>query len=127
MSRPGTFKKGHKKNGGRKKGTPNKITRDLFEKAEELGVNPFEILLRFAKGDWAGLGYNSPTKTISAGMGITIEVDQIDSEIRMQAAAKACEYLFPKRKSIDVTSDGHAVDFTSLAALAEKVSGSGKN
>ncbi len=36
---------GCKKNGGRNKGTPNKITRDLLDKLDELGFDPAEALV----------------------------------------------------------------------------------
>lgn len=79
-------KKGLPKTGGRKKGCPNKKTQELRECAERLGVNPFEVLLLFAEGNWKALGYNRSV---------------IAPPVRARAAAEACQYLHPKRKAIE--------------------------
>lgn len=73
--------------GGRQKGTPNKKAITLLEKTLELGIDPFEILLLFAAGDWKRLKYDQETL--------------IEPSIRVQAAGKACEYLHAKRKTIE--------------------------
>lgn len=85
---------------GRKKGTPNKDTIPLEEKAKEIGVDPFEILLKFAKGDWEGLGFKSATITRIGKNGEAYEVDAITPDHRLKAASEACQYLYPKRKAI---------------------------
>ena len=77
------------KTGGRKKGTPNKGSAPCSEKAHELGIEPFTVLLLFAAGDWQKLGYAAP----------------IDPAIRCKAAAEACHYLYPKRKAIEHPTD----------------------
>lgn len=107
---------------GRKKGTPNKSTSHLHELAEELGVNPFEVLLHFAKRDHVALGIPEYTFKV-AGKGqdaTTIEEPTISPELQQKAAKDACEYLFPKLKSIE-----HAgKDGTDLfAKLLEDLSG----
>lgn len=79
--------KGRHDGGGRRKGSPNKRTVLLIEKAAYLKVDPFEILLLVAKGDWQGLGY---------------EFNPITLGDRLAAATQACQYLYPKRKAIDV-------------------------
>lgn len=94
-------KKGLPKTGGRKKGQPNKKTEELRECAKRLGVNPFEVLLLFAEGNWKALGYDKE-KFVS---GIN-EYGQwykwtIDPAVRSKAAAEACQYLNPKRKAIE--------------------------
>lgn len=92
-----------KRTGGRAKGTPNKRTQDLLQKTEELGVDPFEILLHFAAGNWEELGYDSPTRQIVAQGGEVIDIDTIPPELRQKAAHDACPYLFPKRKAVDMS------------------------
>jgi hypothetical protein len=87
---------------GRQKGTPNKKSLALLERAQALGVDPFEVLLRFAKGDWQGLGYDSPTEIIMTKTG-PMEKDRITPDHRLSAASQACQYLYPKRKAIEVT------------------------
>jgi hypothetical protein len=93
--------KGKTPGSGRKKGTPNKKTADLVDKANELGVDPFEILLLFAKGDWKTLKYPAETfRKESAGGVVNIEY-YIAPELRANCASRACEYLHPKRKAVE--------------------------
>jgi hypothetical protein len=97
------FKPGHKKMGGMKKGA---ITRDrqmLLDKAKELGVDPFEILLRIANNDWKGLGYKKEGQTVHTAGGGSFYQPEIDCALRAKAAADACQYMLPKLKSIDIT------------------------
>lgn len=87
---------------GRKKGTKNKRSAELFELAEEIGVNPFEVMLFFAKGDWKGLGYEA--KSFISGYsnsGDPIEKLYISSDQRLEAAVQASKYLYPQLKSIE--------------------------
>lgn len=96
--------KGHK-TGGRAKGTPNKKTQDLQAMAEKLGCNPFEILLRFAMRDWKGLKFETETKLKIALNGMPVEVPHITPEMQLDAAEKASQFLYPKRKAIDLSTD----------------------
>lgn len=96
------FQPGHKFGKGRKKGQKNKDSIPLEEKCKELGVDPFEILLHFASGNWKKLGYKSETKTIF-GNNFSNEEYNIEPSIRSKAAAEACQYVYSKRKAIDVT------------------------
>lgn len=98
------FKKGQKKTGGRQKGRPNQKSLPLIEKAQELGIDPFEVLLLFAAGDWKRLGYESETFTKYGAGGVENELFTIQPSVRAKAAAEASEYLHPKRKAIDVTA-----------------------
>lgn len=106
-------KPGTPKTGGRAVGSVNKKTAEAQDIAEKLGVNPFEILLRFAKNDWKGLGYKSPTVTKYASNGIPYQEDVISPELRHSSAGKAAEYLYPKRKAIEQTfSDSEITSIT---------------
>lgn len=93
---------------GRAPGTPNRSTLDLQKMADELGIHPFKILLYFADGDWESLGYKEEYET-KMSMGQAFYVLTIDPEIRRKAAAEACQYLFPKRKSIEIIQSPPAV------------------
>lgn len=104
------FVKGQKKVGGRAKGTPNKPTRTLIEKAQELGVDPFEVLLLFAKEDWKSLGYEARTKTSFTSAGIEFEEFIIEPAMRVKAAAEACQYIHAKRKAIEQTVDPQLIE-----------------
>lgn len=98
---------------GRKKGTPNKKTQEAQDIATKLGVNPFEILLLFAKNDWKRLGYDSKTITKFSVAGDPYEEDRISPELRHSSAGKAAEYLYPKRKAIEQTfSEGEITSIT---------------
>lgn len=97
---------------GRKRGQPNKASLPLLEKARELGIDPFEILLKFAAEDWKGLGYPARTKISYTSAGIEFEEFIIKPELRGKCAAEACQYIHAKRKSIETTVD---------ASLLEKV------
>lgn len=87
--------------GGRAKGTPNKPSQTLIDKAKELDCDPFEILILFAKGDWKALGYDSRTVTKYTKNGQSYEVDTVTAEQRLNGAAQACQYLHPKRKALE--------------------------
>jgi hypothetical protein len=86
---------------GRPKGSASKITLSIKEKSEQLGCDPFEILLHFAKGDWKALGYESDHILKPGGGGEVFPVPMISAEMRLKAASDACQYLYPKRKAIE--------------------------
>lgn len=93
----------------RPKGAKNKHTFHAEELAAKLGVNPLEVLLRFAKGDWKGLGYDSSVEVKESATGETFAKYTITPELRAQCAEKACKYLFAAKGAIDVTSAGQAI------------------
>lgn len=71
------FKPGHKKMGGRQKGTLNKTTETLFAKCERMGIDPFERLLELANDS--------------------------DKNIALAATREVAQYLYPKRKALEVS------------------------
>ena len=68
------------KTGGRVAGTPNKRTQDLQERLEALGVDPLEGLALIAKDTSTPL------------------------ELRAKVQSDLLQYLYPKRKALDVGS-----------------------
>lgn len=90
--------------GGRKKGTPNKKSTLIEEKCKELGCDPAEILMRFCLNDEKGLGYTGPRIKMAPG-GVVIEEPWITSEMRLKAASELMEYLYAKRKAVEVTGE----------------------
>lgn len=64
---------------GRKKGTPNRRTRDAIEYMERTGFNPLEVLRTIATNR-----KNQP-------------------EVRTRAAAEFAKYVFPQRKAVEMT------------------------
>jgi hypothetical protein len=111
-----------KKTGGRKKGQRNKETVEAEALAKKLGVDPFEILLLFAKGDWEALGYESKMQVVSVNESGSVEDYTIPVAVRAKCAEKATEFLRPKLKSLDVSADGlkdvAMLSFTALMAQA---------
>lgn len=97
--------KGLPKSGGRPAGVPNRKTQVLVDKAEELGVDPFEIMLLFAKGDWETLGYPQEKYIKSITEMGSVEEFHVTPEARLSAAEKACQYLYAKRKAIEHSND----------------------
>lgn len=61
---------------GRKIGTPNKGVSELMAKCEAMGVDPWEKLIEFL-------------------------VFPGEPQIRLQALKEICQYLYPKRKSLE--------------------------
>lgn len=115
-------KPGCEKNGGRKAGTPNKITTDLIAELEALGYHPVAELIetiRDAKEEYRR----------SKEIHDKIQDNRNDMEIKsyvadtgpqyLSIAAKAAgdlmKFVYPTRKAIDHTSGGDS--FKSLADL----------
>lgn len=93
------------KSGGRIKGTPNKDSAPVTAVAARLGIDPFEVLLRFAMGDWKNLGYETEQYISSANENGTFYKWTIDPAVRMKAAAEASQYLYPKKKALELSAD----------------------
>lgn len=89
------MKKGTKLDGkipgsGRVKGTPNRMTQTLQEICEKHNFHPFEALLEIAK--------------------------DVTHEHRFPALKEIAQYLYPKRKAIEVSQD---IDEDFLAAAKQ--------
>lgn len=108
-----------KKTGGRKKGSITKDRQMLIDKCKELGVDVFEILLRFANNDWQGLGYKTENHVIGMTQrGDPIEVERISPELRQKSANDASRFMLPQLKAIDVTTDENSKDLNVTINLA---------
>lgn len=93
-------------NAGRKVGSLNKRTFRAQELAESLGVDPLEVLLRAAKGDWEGLGYKEATYLEQQANGAYCTRERLPMDIRVNAAKAAAPYIYSQNKSVDLTSEG---------------------
>lgn len=91
---------------GRKKGTPNKDSLPLEEKAKSLGIDPFEILLLFAGGKWKELGYDNEVYHSEKADGSVKMGYTITPEMRLKASSEACQYLLPKKKAVELSNSG---------------------
>lgn len=85
-----------------RKGIKNKNSFACEMKAHELGIDPFEILLHFANGDFKALGM--PEEVMVLSMGQKGFVPSISADQRINAAKAAMPYLAPKQKSIELKS-----------------------
>lgn len=90
---------------GRPKGAPNKVTGRARELAAKMGVDPLEILLMFAKGDWQGLGFSNAFVEKMVASGKSYCEDRIPAELRCSAAKEAVKYIYPTQKSVDISSE----------------------
>lgn len=88
-----------KKTGGRKKGSRNKDKIPAQQMAEDLGIDPFKVLLYFTDGDNKALG---------------LEPGEITPAMRLAAASEACDYILPKRKAIEGDVNVDMTSFTDI-------------
>jgi hypothetical protein len=91
---------------GRPKGSVNKRTREVQEQMERLGGNCFAFLIATMMDDRKALG-------LPAGK----NAPRLDFKYRVDAAKELCHYIAPKRKSIDITSEGKSMEDTFAAAV----------
>lgn len=96
------------KTGGRQKGTPNKRT-TVQEIAESFDLDPFEVLMMVAAGDWQGLGYDSKTRISFTAAGIEFEEDTIKLSDRVTAAKEASKYLYSQKKAVELSGESNAI------------------
>lgn len=73
------------KTGGRVKGTPNRMTKDVMEMLQSLGCNPIEGMARIAM---------DPNNT---------------PELRGKMCAELAQYVYPKRKSLEGVPGGEPI------------------
>lgn len=98
------FKPGQSGNpAGKPKGAISKRKRSVLDTVERLGIDPFEVLLLFAKGDWRALGYESEKFIVSQNDHGVYEKFTIDPSVRAKCAAEAIQYIVPKLKSVEHT------------------------
>jgi hypothetical protein len=98
--------KGSKKTGGRQKGTLNKFTWNVQQMAEDLGVNPFEIMLKIAANDWRGLGYENEFTFVATASGDVKSMPYITLKDRLEASSKLAPFIAPTKKAVEVSTDG---------------------
>jgi len=82
-----------------------RTNKELTQVADEMGIDPFIILLQAASGDYKAFGYESATITKMGKDGQTYEEDVIPVGLRVAAAKEATQYLYPKKRAIEVSGD----------------------
>lgn len=98
------FKKGHKHSTGRQKGAKNTRTRLVEEIAAKFDIDPFEVLMMVAAGDWKGLGYDSHSKINYSPAGVEFEEPNIKLSDRVTAAKEAAKYLYAAKQSVAIST-----------------------
>lgn len=85
---------------GRPKGAKNKRNFNVEVIASRFALDPFEILMMIAVGDWKGLGFEEKTKTTFTMNGIEVEEENIPIRERCNAAKEATRYLYTQKHSL---------------------------
>ena len=93
------------------------MSRKVEETAARLKCDPFEILCRFAMGDWKGLGYETESKTCYTNAGIEFEQLIISCSDRLLAAKEAARYLYIQKKAVEHTTIDVTKDMTPVQKL----------
>jgi len=121
------FEPGHKKIGGRTKGTPNKLTKEAIEILERLGCNPIEGMAKIAAGDipcrvcrgkgktlyQPARGKELAERTCESCYGSGKEI--ITPELSGKMYAELANYIYPKRRAIEHSGSINAPDFNSMS------------
>lgn len=94
---------------GRPKGCKNKRTLTVEMIAENFHLDPFEVLMMVAAGDWKGLGFDAPSHTTFAASGIEYEELWIKLSDRVQAAKEAAKYLYSQKKSVELSTGDQGI------------------
>lgn len=109
-----------KKTGGRQKGTPNKDTQYLIDVCKRMGHDPVEFYVNVVKGNWEKVGLDSKTNTFYTKSGDSYEQDQITVDHRLAANAKLFEYMFPKRKAVEISNSNEGQGFFTFQYVKPK-------
>jgi hypothetical protein len=95
---------------GRPKGAKNIRTFKVEEIASRYALDPFEVLMQIAVGDWKKLGFDAKTKTTFTPQGIEIEEDNVPLAQRCNAAKEAVKYLYPQKREIQRVTKEEAIE-----------------
>jgi hypothetical protein len=100
----------HKGNKGRPPGSKNVKTKRVEDIAERLGVDPFEILCLFAKGDYKTLGYESELYFFEKADGSGVKAGYVISpDLRASCAKDACKYIYSPKRSLDEETEAKII------------------
>lgn len=95
---------------GRPVGAKNKRTLRVEEIAGRYALDPFEVLMMIAVGDWEGLGYETKTKKVYTAEGRVNEEENVPLAQRCVAAREATKYLYPTKHRVEITKE-QAIEF----------------
>jgi len=89
----------------RTKGALNKDSFDAKRIAAEIGEDPLRVIGYIMTGDWKALKLPSPTVTKFSSRGEAYEESAITIGHRLTAASAFAEYVYSKRKSIEIIQE----------------------
>jgi hypothetical protein len=111
----GRFQKGHSGNpAGRPPGITDRRSQGAQAKAEELGIDPFTVLLLLAGDRWADLHPGEPD---TDGQG---NRQHVPLELRLRAAREAAAFLHPRLKAVEHTIPNDGGLFAHYMAMSEE-------
>jgi hypothetical protein len=105
------FQTGNTDGKGRPKGSKNKTVQLVEDLVTKLNVDPLEILMLFAKGDWKALGYKSESTIAYTSAGIEYEKMTITPDHRVNAATSAVKYIYSQKKAIELSNQVESEGF----------------
>lgn len=73
-----------------RKGAKSKFNQDVEATAKRLKIDIFEVILLYAKGDWKELDL--------------FNQNSISPEMQLQAAIQAAKYLYPQKRSVEISN-----------------------
>jgi hypothetical protein len=110
----GPFQQGHRKFGGRQKGTRNKRTVFAHEVAEKMGVDPLRFLLEIIKADALQIVVTDPFsgKVLLNEDGTPKRIwVAVTTAERLDASKTLIGYMYPKLQALSLSSpDGGPVE-----------------
>lgn len=98
------LRNGNKSSKGRPKGSLNRRTILVEEIAARFKIDPFEVLMMVAAGDWEGLGFDAASKVSYTSAGIEFEEPNIKLSDRVQAAKEASKYLYSQKQAVALSA-----------------------
>jgi len=96
---------------GRPKGAKNKRNYIVERIAAKFELDPFEVLMMIAVGDWKGLGFEAKTRTTFTPQGIEVEEEVIPIAQRCIAAKEATKYLYTPKTKVELSTPDGASPF----------------
>src|ERR1700690_2536344 len=93
-----------KRGPGRPKGSITKNLSTVEYLACKLGIDPMEIVMKFAAGDWKGLGFEADRYEIETPSGNVKQVFVITPNMRLDAAKEASKYIHSQKKAVEISS-----------------------
>lgn len=94
---------------GRPPGSKNIKTFNVEEIASRFELEPIEVLMMIANGDWHGLGYSAPTKITFTPQGLEVEEEHVNIAERSKAAVAAARYLYSPKQAVDPKTGDTAI------------------